>query len=581
VATMYGIRSLAVRGPINGVKMALALRSPVFRNSGRYMSTSGPTNAKRAGYKKYFTYGIAVGLIGTGLFATSDTARHFMLTYERVGIVTVATIRCFMLYKDTLGQTYESPEERCKALSSTHKRAAEITLKAIRKNGGIYIKLGQHISALTYLLPVEWTDTMIPLQDRCPRSSMEEISELFKSDLGKSLDEVFSEFDPNPVGVASLAQVHVAVLKDTGEKVAVKIQHPALQEFVPLDIYVTQTVFHLMYKFFPEYPLTWLGDEMQNSIYVELDFTNEAENAIQTANAFKPLKRLTALRIPKVVHAEKRILIMEHVAGARLDDIEYLEKHNISKSEVASCLSHIFNCMIFKPGFSLHCDPHGGNLAIRHIDKRKSKNGFNFEIVLYDHGLYRTLPLQMKRDYSHFWLAVLDNDIPNMKKYAEKFAGVTGEQKFQIFAAAITGRAPEEALNYNINTSRTDEEIAMIQSRLNSEQGVLEDLMEILSSMPRLVLLILKTNDLTRNLDENLKNPLGQVRTFLIMANYCARTIYDEQVEEINDQYDLYSFKGMVQRWKYWWAFQKRLSELYVYDFILMIKNIFRLKQYL
>jgi aarF domain-containing kinase len=272
---------------------------------------------------------------------------------------------------------------------------------------------------------------------------------------------------------------------------------------------------------------------------------------------------------------------MEHIAGARLDDIEYLEKHNISKSEVASCLSHIFNCMIFKPGFSVHCDPHGGNLAIRHIDKNKSTNGFNFEIVLYDHGLYRTLPLQMKRDYSHFWLAVLDNDIPNMKKYAEKFAGITGDQKFQIFAAAITGRAPEEALNYNINTSRTDEEIAMIQSRLNSEQGVLEDLMEILSSMPRLVLLILKTNDLTRNLDENLKNPLGQVRTFLIMANYCARTIYDEQVEEINDQYDLYSFKGMVQRWKYWWAFQKRLSELYVYDFILMIKNIFRLKQYL
>jgi aarF domain-containing kinase len=544
------------------------------------MSTSGPINAKRAGYKKYFTYGIAVGLIGTGLFATSDTARHFMLTYERVGVVTVATIRCFMLYKDTLGHTYESPEEKTKALSDTHKRAAEITLKAIRKNGGIYIKLGQHISALTYLLPIEWTDTMIPLQDRCPRSSMEEISELFKTDLGKTLDEVFSEFDPNPIGVASLAQVHVAVLKDTAEKVAVKIQHPALQEFVPLDVYVTQTVFQLMYKFFPEYPLTWLGDEMQNSIYVELDFTNEAENAMQTATKFKPLKRLTALRIPKVVHAEKRILIMEHIAGARLDDIEYLEKHNISKSEVASCLSHIFNCMIFKPGFSVHCDPHGGNLAIRHIDKNKSTNGFNFEIVLYDHGLYRTLPLQMKRDYSHFWLAVLDNDIPNMKKYAEKFAGITGDQKFQIFAAAITGRAPEEALNYDINTTRTDEEIAIIQSRLNSEQGILEDLMEILSSMPRLVLLILKTNDLTRNLDENLKNPLGQVRTFLIMANYCARTIYDEQIEEINDQYDLYSFKGMVQKWKYWWAFQKRLSELYVYDFILMIKSIFRLKQY-
>ena len=56
-----------------------------------------------------------------------------------------------------------------------------------------------------------------------------------------------------------------------------------------MDVALTKMVFDLMYKVFPEYPLTWLEDEMQNSIYIELDFTKEAENAQQTAEYFKKL----------------------------------------------------------------------------------------------------------------------------------------------------------------------------------------------------------------------------------------------------------------------------------------------------
>ncbi len=103
------------------------------------------------------------------------------------------------------------------------------------------------------------------------------------------------------------------------------------------------------------------------------------------------------LRIPRIVTAHKRILVMECVSGARLDDLKYMEQHKISTAEVSSCLSHIFSDMIFTPNVGLHCDPHGGNLAIRALDHKS--NGHNFEIILYDHGLYRQIPLQMKRDY--------------------------------------------------------------------------------------------------------------------------------------------------------------------------------------
>ena len=75
---------------------------------------------------------------------------------------------------------------------------------------------------------------MRPLQDKCEPSSIEAIQELFVEDMGTTINALFSEFDPNPIGVASLAQVHEARLKD-GTRVAVKIQHPHLREFTNLE----------------------------------------------------------------------------------------------------------------------------------------------------------------------------------------------------------------------------------------------------------------------------------------------------------------------------------------------------------
>ncbi|CUM68362.1 uncharacterized protein PRCAT00006084001 [Priceomyces carsonii] len=567
IQTRFAIRLVLKRDPLRYFSNPVCL-SQSQRLTRLFSSKAGPP-PKKSKYR-FFKFGVALGLAGSLLYYTNDTARYSVLMAERVGVVTIATARCFNLYRKTLNKDYSSAEERSRALSKTHKRAAEITLKALETNGGIYIKLGQHITALTYLLPREWTETMIPLQDQCPRSSMEEIEELFITDMGATIDEIFSDFDPEPVGVASLAQVHVAKLKDTGEKVAVKVQHPSLAQFVPLDVYLTSKVFQLMYKFFPEYPLTWLGEEMESSIFVELNFVNEARNAQHTSEYFKDLKNLTALRIPEVKFAKKRILVMEYLSGARLDDLKYMKEHKINTAEVSSCLAHIFDIMIFVPGVGLHCDPHGGNLAIRPSNGNEKHN---FEIILYDHGLYRNIPIDMKRSYSHFWLSILDNNVPKMKEYAEKFAGVKGDQKFKIFACAITGRDTDNTLNYDISSTRSSTEIVNMQKQLQSDGKVLEDLMYILSSMPRIVLLILKTNDLTRSLDENLDNPLGPERSFLILANYCAKAVYDEHKETISKECSKYSIIWAYKCIKNWLSYEKRISSLYIYDWVMIFKN--------
>lgn len=516
-------------------------------------------------------------LSGAVYYNTSDTGhellRHIFLTSKRIGVVTVATARCFYNYKKVLKESYDSEEKRNEALSKCHKKCALVTLNALQTNGGVFIKLGQHIGAMTYLLPAEWTETMVPLQDQCPESTMEEIRELFHQDLKTSIDEKFVEFDPKPIGVASLAQVHIAKLRENGQKVAVKCQHPSLKEFVPVDVMLTQTVFNLMDIVFPEYPLTWLGDELQSSIFVELDFTKEARNSLDTQTYFSQYRKETALRIPNVVSSKKRILIMEFVSGHRLDDLKYLDDNNISRAEVSACLSHIFNNMIFTPNVGLHCDPHGGNLAIKALPNSSylSANPHNFEIILFDHGLYRFPTTQTRRYYAKFWLALLDHDQEKVKLYAKKFANITDEQ-FPLFAAAITGRSIEAALNYDISKPRSSQEIKEMASGM--VKGTLfSDLMNILSRIPRIVLLILKTNDLTRNLDECLQNPLGPERSFLIMTQYCARTVYNEACEAINNQYKRWSLCWMWQEFKAWLEYESRKNQLLLYDIALWWKH--------
>lgn len=385
---------------------------------------------------------------------------------------------------------------------------------------------------MNYLLPAEWTTTFIPLQDKCPVSSFESIEDMFRKDTGEGLWDYFSEFSPEPIGAASLAQVHLATIKETGQKVAVKVQHPTLEEWSKLDMALTKFTFSTLKRFFPEYDLEWLSSEIEVSLPIELNFQCEAENAIRTKQYFARLPALP-LVIPDVVWAKKRILVMACEAGRRLDDLDYMDANGIDRDEVSATLARIFNEMIFGDNAPLHCDPHGGNIAIR---KNPSRRGANFDLILYDHGLYRDIPQALRRSYAKMWLAVIDGDMERMKKYVGEVAGV-GEDKFPLFASAITGR------DFSVvSSSITKPKEAAEQQTLSGalQDGLLVDLVQMLGQVPRIILLILKTNDLTRSLDENLQTRQGPARQFLILARYCMRTVFHEQLDEIRQRGSLY-----------------------------------------
>ncbi|KAI9678080.1 MAG: hypothetical protein M1817_006024 [Caeruleum heppii] len=519
------------------------------------------------GRRRVLLSAAAGSTIGAGALAFSDDLKHGYAAAERSGRVLSTLARNVNDYRTTLNFKTDDEDEQSTLLKACHKRCAERTLRTLEKNGSIFIKLGQHLSSMNYLLPVEWTTTFVPLQDKCPVSSYESIEAMFEKDTGQPISDRFSEFDSAPIGAASLAQVHRARWRDSGQEVAVKVQHPALEEWVPLDLALTRFSFSTLKRFFPDYDLGWLAAEMESSLPQELDFTQEGDNALRAREYFRHVNE-PSLVIPDVIWSQKRILVMEYITGHRPDDLEYLDSNGIDRDEVSAALSRIFNEMIFGDNAPLHCDPHGGNIAVRKNERRWRPN---FDIILYDHGLYRDIPSELRRSYAKLWLAVIDADETRMRKYAYEVAGINDEQ-FPLFASAITGR-DYRVLTQSITTPRSTREKEDISDALG--EGMLQQLVALLGQVPRIILLILKTNDLTRSLDENLHTRQGPVRTFLILARYCARCVLAEQLEAVRRSSGSVLWPGNLWRLvRAWGAFVRVEVKLSVYEYWLAVRRV-------
>ncbi|KAH7326174.1 ABC1 family-domain-containing protein [Stachybotrys elegans] len=540
--------------------------------SGRTALPRGAKQGPRS--RKVLLFASSGAAATVGVLAFTDNIKNGYETVERTGRVASALYLSISDYRKTLEARdhIKDEEERERILKACHKRCAERTLRVLEKNGGIYIKLGQHLSAMNYLLPTEWTTTFIPLQDKCPVSSFDSIQDMFRRDTGEELWDYFSEFSEQPIGAASLAQVHLATIKDTGRKVAVKVQHPELEQWAPLDLALTRFTFSTLKRFFPDYDLEWLSSEMDVSLPKELDFQEEAENSRWMKRHFAKIPELP-LVIPEVLWAKKRILVMACEAGRRPDDLEYLDSNGIDRDEVSATLARIFNEMIFGDGAPLHCDPHGGNLAIRKNDSRRGlRGGPNFDVILYDHGLYRDIPLPLRRSYAKMWLAVIDGDMDRMKKYAHEVAGIT-EEEFPLFASAITGRDfGVLSSEGSVLRSRTSDEQQTMSGAL--QDGLIVDLVQLLGRVPRIILLILKTNDLTRSLDENLHTRQGPIRSFMILARYCTRVVFYEQMEQIRAMGSMLWPPVAIRAFAAWLSFVRVEVKLEAFELWLGLKRM-------
>ena len=268
-------------------------------------------------------------------------------------------------YKWTLLGTSkeERPDEYKAALREANQRAARRLLAVCLSHGGIYTKFGQSIGNLSYALPAEFTETLAPLQDRAQAMPRELVASTVEAELGGApLSSVFSEFDLEPVAAASLAQVHRAVLRGSGETVAVKLQYPYLGAQTEGDLSTLRLLAETVGYWFPDFGYSWLVPEFENNMALELDFVQEARNAERLARQFRARHDVLVPAI-RWEHTTPRMLIMQFIAGIKVNDVARLEAAGVNPLAVARTVSSVFGDMIHVHGF-VHCDPHAGNLMV-------------------------------------------------------------------------------------------------------------------------------------------------------------------------------------------------------------------------
>jgi len=139
------------------------------------------------------------------------------------------------LYTDYAQNLDQLSKEYRTIVSDVHLRSAQRLLELCKANGGAFIKVGQHLGALDYLIPNEYVSTLRVLHSQAPQSEFKEILSVIRQDLQCEPSEVFSHIEEKPIGSASIAQVHRAQLKD-GTTVAVKVQHPQVKMYSQADI---------------------------------------------------------------------------------------------------------------------------------------------------------------------------------------------------------------------------------------------------------------------------------------------------------------------------------------------------------
>ena len=120
-----------------------------------------------------------------------------------------------------------------------------LSQRMLEVTGPAFVKLGQWMAIRSDLFPKEFCDVLCDLHDNVRPHGMRHNRRVIKKNLGKPIDELFSEFDPNPVGSGSIAQVHFAKLRSTGDEVAVKICHPRVRETIAVDFYCIQLMAQL------------------------------------------------------------------------------------------------------------------------------------------------------------------------------------------------------------------------------------------------------------------------------------------------------------------------------------------------
>jgi ubiquinone biosynthesis protein len=282
--------------------------------------------------------------------------------------------------------------------------------------GPTFVKLGQIVSTRSDVIPADIVLELKKLQDEVPPFSEAEARRQIEETLGTTVEALYETFEGKPLASASVAQVHRATLRVEGVPdpvpVAVKIQRPGIPDTIQRDLDLLYVLARLVESAIPEarvYSPTGLVQEFDRSVTAELDFLQEAQNAVTFAENFAGDEAIT---FPKVYPraSGKRVLTLGFLDGVKVTDAV---KRGADGEWIAKESVRIILKMVFEDGF-FHADPHPGNVLVLPRPEERYAPGQPVKIGLLDLGLVGRLSPALRDKSVDLLLAAARKDPDGM-----------------------------------------------------------------------------------------------------------------------------------------------------------------------
>lgn len=258
----------------------------------------------------------------------------------------------------------------------------EKAVEVLQALGPTYVKIGQLASNRSDLLPKAYCDAFEKLRDDVNPMPFDQVIEQIDRAYQASWHTVFASIDPEPLGAASIAQVHKAQLLD-GTIVAVKVRRPGVAEDMAEDIMLMKhllAVGEFASNAHRDILLSLEGfvEEIERTTANEVDFTHELGNLVRFHQEIADEKGVTS-PVPYPAFSTESVLVMEFVQGTEIADTAALRDQGISVKRLAERVCQSYVTQVLDHGF-FHADPHPGNILVR-----------NGEVVWIDLGMVGSL----------------------------------------------------------------------------------------------------------------------------------------------------------------------------------------------
>ena len=235
----------------------------------------------------------------------------------------------------------------------------------IEELGVTFIKLGQLLSNRPDILPLPLIRELEKLQNEVPAFETSIAKQIIEQETGHKIDDLFSYFEDQPLGSASIGQVHRARLKD-GQDVVIKVRRPGVKELIITDLELLRELVRLTENYLKKQGILNPGEilnTVEKALLKEFDFNVEARNLTSFGKFYQEDTSFIVPRPFKELSSEK-VLTMELVQGCKITNTEQMTQWGLDAKEIAERGMDIYLKQIFEFGY-FHADPHPGNILVQ------------------------------------------------------------------------------------------------------------------------------------------------------------------------------------------------------------------------